>query len=412
VATAPFAWYHQLGPTEITLPKAAFVGAVIGALAAAFVDRTRRERSIEALRSNPAVWLLALFALLSALSVFWAGSQSDAARDALKWVWYAGVFALAAAMRASTNDASKIALATVVTATVVGLYGIWQNATLPPAAFVAGNGSVVGRIAATLEGPNQFVAYLETAIPVLLALLLFVRVRWLTLLAGSLALGLLVSDLLLTYSRGALWSCAAALIFIVGVYLWKRRGRAGYLEMARPAAAVAAAVVAVAVGAGIAHASITSLGWQHELWAPGLRDTTESAEERRRLWTCAATLFERHPILGVGAGNFADAKQECGAALAVPEHSNANQWYLETGADLGAVGLLLLAGFLITMLGAIRSSMWSEPFAIGAYAVLLAFVLHGFVDDVMTYPKAALTFFVLLGLIARWTRQGASAVQA
>jgi predicted membrane metal-binding protein len=64
------------------------------------------------------------------------------------------------------------------------------------------------------------------------------------------------------------------------------------------------------------------------------------------------------------------------------------------------VGLALLVAFLVGLLMSGRDrALWRSPVALGSYAVLIAFVLHGFVDDVVTYPKAALSFFVLMGLL-------------
>ena len=54
----------------------------------------------------------------------------------------------------------------------------------------------------------------------------------------------------------------------------------------------------------------------------------------------------------------------------------------------------------LAWLSSARSPMvWNDAVLLGAYAVMLAFVLHGFIDDVMTYPKAVLTFSLLAGLL-------------
>lgn len=401
IATAPFAWYHQAGPTELSVSKAAFIGAAAGVILNVAVDRGRLERAMFALKSTPGVAALAGFAAFCGLSIFWAASHTDAARDALRWSWYAGAFALTVVAVEDSRDRLRVAATLFITAAVVGLYGLWQNATVAPAAFVAG-GNVIGRIASTIEGPNQFGAYLETAIPVLLAVLLFAKLSRTAFAIGGLVLGLLYSDLLLTYSRGALVASAAATAFILIAYVWSRRAAA---SPARPGAVapLTAAVLACLVAAvviPVAHGSITLLGWQHELWSAGLSDKTDAVHDRRRLWLCASALFKRHPLGGVGAGNFADAQAECGDPRTISNRSNANELYLETAADLGAIGLALLAGFLGLMFAAARNrNMWTDPVAIGAYGALIAIVLHGFIDDVMPYPKAVLSFMVVLGMI-------------
>ena len=398
VASAPFAWYHQLGPTEITISKSAFVGAVIGIVWTLAADRDRRARAIVALRGSRALLPLVALALWSALSVFWAGTPDDAVRDALKWVWYAGVFALTAVSIEEPADGMKVLVAMFVTAAVVALDGLWQNATSAPAGFVAPGGAVVGRIAGTLEGPNQFGAYLVSAICPLLAVALFARLSGAATAAVSLLLGLLGADLVFTYSRGALWSCAVAVSAIAIAYVRSRRAGSP-LPLAVPAAFVVGVVL---IFVPVAHSAVGLSGWEHELLTPTASDTVDSAQRRVQLWTCAVELFAHHPVAGVGAGNFADSKEACGSALAGAEHFNANEWYLETAADLGTVGVAVLAAFLFALLSAGRvAQVWRDPVALGAYAVLIAFVLHGFVDDVMAYPKAALSFFVLTAMLPR-----------
>jgi len=402
VVTAPFAWYHQLGPTEISISKAAFVGVLIGIAIALARDPLRRRRAMWALRSNQAVLPLAALVVWSALSALWAGTPDDAIRDALKVLWYAGVFALTIVSIEEPGDGLKVVTAMFCAAAVVGIDGAWQHLTSAPAGFVAPGGEVLGRIAGTLEGPNQFGAYLESVIPSLLAVLLMGRIPRLAMVSGGLVLGLLIADLILTFSRGALWACSVAILGILIVYMRQRTARAGD---AAPLATLATVLLCVALmTVPIALLSIGTSGWEHELWTPTSRDSSDSATRRGQLWTCAIEVFERHPIVGVGAGNFADAKEQCPAELAGSEHFNANEWYLETAADLGIVGLLLLLAFLFALLWQWSDkTLWRRPVAIGSYAVLIAFILHGVVDDVMPYPKAALSFFVLMGLLRERT---------
>ena len=405
VVTAPFAWYHAIGPTDVTVSKAAFVGAVVGIVLRLSRSAELRSRAIAALKSNRALLPLAAFALWAAVSSMWSVSPLDSARDALKWIWYAGAYALTVVSLEEPGDGMRVLIAMFATGAVAGIDGLWQGVTSPPAGFVAPNGEVVGRIAATLEGPNQFGAYLETVIAPLVAVLAFVRVSWGVALAGGLLLGLLASDLLLTYSRGALLACSAALLFII-IAAFIVRGRiAGMVPGRAELGATTRQVLAIAflsasaVVVPVAASSIGTSGWQHEFAALG-GDTAPSEQRRVQLWTCAFEVFARRPLLGVGAAGFADAKQECGPTLAGPEHFNANEWYLETAADLGVVGVALLVAFIAALLYAWRDErLWTSAVSIGAFATVIAFVFHGFVDDVLTYPKASLTFFVIAALL-------------
>ena len=62
-----------------------------------------------------------------------------------------------------------------------------------------------------------------TAVGPLLAVLLFARLPKVVIAGASLLLGVLAADLLLTYSRGALWSCTGALVFLAIAYVRLRR---------------------------------------------------------------------------------------------------------------------------------------------------------------------------------------------
>lgn len=397
-ATAPFAWYHAVGPTLITVSKAAFVGAILGlAVAAALRPRVRAEFA-RALQGDIAPLALVAFAMLALASVSWSASKADAIRDAFKWLWYAGAFCVTAVSVRSTADAMRVAAVLFVSSAVVGFDGLWQSFTGAPDVFKAADGSLVPRIASTLEGPNQFGAYLETVIPVLLSVLLFARLHRIAFIAGSLLLGLLTSDMLLTFSRGAFWACAAGSVFVVAAYIWTRRNAdVQTLALLPKRGAVVAASVALFV-IPVAGAVLSPDALKHEFLATPT--ATASMSVRGQLWTCAESLIATSPIFGVGAGNFADRNASCALRLDAAWHGSANNWYLETAADLGVAGLALLAVFLGAMLLRARGSeLWSDPVAVGAYGAMLAIVLHGFVDDVMPFPKAVLTFFIVIAMI-------------
>jgi hypothetical protein len=402
-ATAPFAWYHSLGPTLVTLPKAVFVGALAGVLLRAAFDPSERIGMRDALFADRAPLAFVAFAAFGLISITWADGRADAARDALHWTWYAGAFCLTAATVRTSADAMRVAVVFLGSSVVVGLDGLWQTFAGAPDVFRAADGSLVQRVTSTLEGPNQFGAYLETVIPILLAILLFARVSRLAFIAGTLLLGLLASDLLLTFSRGAFWACAAGVCVVVAAYIWAKRYADSVTVSTLPKrGAVVAASVALFV-IPVAGANISLDGLRHEFLATP--SATYSMVARAQLWQCAESLIAAAPVIGVGAGNFADANARCANAPPTPWHGSANQLYLETAVDLGVVGLAILIAFLSIMLLRARSAeLWASPVAVGAYGALFALCLHGLVDDVFTFPKMALPFFVAIALIPAMRR--------
>jgi O-antigen ligase len=102
-----------------------------------------------------------------------------------------------------------------------------------------------------------------------------------------------------------------------------------------------------------------------------------SVAARLRMWTVAAHAAADAPLRGAGAGGFARTWL-LHRPVARPAH-NAHNLYLETLAELGLPGLLLLAGALGAPLVAARRERGHPliPAAVGAYT---AFLAHAAID--------------------------------
>ena len=131
-ATAPFAWYHALGPTLFTVSKAAFIGAFAGLLLAAVLRAQVRADVARVFRGDVAPVALVAFALLALVSIAWSAGRADAVRDSFKWLWYAGAFCITAVSVRSTADAMRVATVLFISSSVVGLDGLWQSFTGAP----------------------------------------------------------------------------------------------------------------------------------------------------------------------------------------------------------------------------------------------------------------------------------------
>ena len=98
-----------------------------------------------------------------------------------------------------------------------------------------------------------------------------------------------------------------------------------------------------------------------------------SSDGRNDLWRVAWRDAERHPYVGSGAGSY---KTEWIRNRANGfDASNAHSLYLETLAELGAVGL----GLLVVALGVPLVAAWKareHPLAAGAFAAYVAFLVH------------------------------------
>ncbi len=121
---------------------------------------------------------------------------------------------------------------------------------------------------------------------------------------------------------------------------------------------------------------------------------TKISTNRGEYWRVAVDSFAGDPLTGVGAGSYGvewrrERESEDFA-------QDAHTLYLETLAELGLVGGLLLATFLgAVLLGVARSgSDATDPIAPAAAACLAAFLVHVGLDWTWEFP--AVTLIALL----------------
>jgi O-Antigen ligase len=139
-----------------------------------------------------------------------------------------------------------------------------------------------------------------------------------------------------------------------------------------------------------------------------------SGSSRREYWSVAWRQYEGHPVLGSGAGTFERYWLEHRPAE-LPAR-DAHSLYLETLAELGPVGLGLLAVLLaLPVVAGIR--MRSRPLVPTALAAFAAYVVHAGADWDWEMPAVTLTGLLcgvslVLGSRTRRTRSFAAPARA
>jgi tetratricopeptide (TPR) repeat protein len=140
--------------------------------------------------------------------------------------------------------------------------------------------------------------------------------------------------------------------------------------------------------------SIATNAW-HSFKAPPSRVTTSlntrlfsfSGSDRAELWRVAIHDVRAHPILGSGAGTYAE--EWLANRRITTQVVNAHNLYLETLAELGPVGLALLLLVLVgPLLAAVRARR--RPLVPVAAAAYLAFLVHAAVDWDWQLPAVTL----------------------
>lgn len=124
--------------------------------------------------------------------------------------------------------------------------------------------------------------------------------------------------------------------------------------------------------------------------------STES--NRYAYWKVAVKAFAHHPVQGLGSGGFrVEWRRE--RKIADPA-IDAHSLYLETAAELGLVGLLLLAAFVLgTGAAALEARRRAPAATAGLLAALSVLALHAGLDWDWEMPALALVAIVLAGAL-------------
>jgi O-antigen ligase len=288
--------------------------------------------------------LVALAALsglgvLMATSGIWGIDGAEPAHEAQRCVLYV------AALAAFVLLARPGAAAALLTGVLTGIVGLAAMALTDRAVSPPPLDPYQGALLFEPVGYANALGILM-ALGVVLAIGLLLDVRGWTARAGlAAAAGVTLVALSLTASRAAFMATAAGLGALA-------------LLRARASRGVVVGVVVVVCLALAAGGSRADLGDRSSYWSVAIAEAAE------------------RPLLGSGAGSFDDSWREH-RPIPASVH-DAHSVYLETAAELGAVGLVfLLCALAAPLLTLARRRTTSAPAAGAAY---IAFLLHAGVD--------------------------------
>lgn len=379
VLVQPFALYGDLIHTTITLPKVGLVGVLLGL---ATLPRAWKFASGKATHTMLLAGALVLAATFITIVV--AAHHAPVLRETLKVAEYLLLFIAVRVAYALDPDVRIVRAACIAVAIVVSVLALSQEILGAPSGLWI-NGHQTPRIAGPLEGPNQLAGYFDIMIPLALALVVVTPDLW-----SSMALVLTIFADSLTFSRAGLLAASAGILIVLYVLRFKPVKHA-------IACIIAGAVMGISVVLGWAYAVHSA-----EIFrvTGGLRGTTEvsyagGVGTRSQLWHAALTLWKRHPVLGVGAGNF-ELEIPLTGIRGVRTHANSLylQSLVEGGIPLFAATLWLTYVSIATF----ARDRLRSPFILAAFAGSIAIALHQTVDVLVFYPKVGGWWWIVLAI--------------
>jgi len=298
--------------------------------------------------------LLVLVALLSVPLAIWKGGALDSTIELAKLI------VLLVLVTGLIDDDSKLNKLLWLQVTLLAWFtGTGLYAFLHGQFYALGKLERAEGLSSLAGGPNQLAGLLLSLLPFLIAQLRCnknVLVRILLIACGGLAIAVMV----LTGSRIAMLGLAALAVYYIAMSKHKILNLAATL--------VLGCVAWVCMPAMYQQRYLTVMNYA------GGGKLDPSNAYRLEIWQAGWRIFADHPVLGVGTGQFSTAFGLIYSHKAHGAWMNPHNLLIQVACELGLVGLLSFAYFLLQISRAIRSvlRMKSVPTARLNYEIAMA----------------------------------------
>lgn len=132
----------------------------------------------------------------------------------------------------------------------------------------------------------------------------------------------------------------------------------------------------------------------------------QNAEGRLPIWKDTLRLLAAYPVFGSGLGTYDSAFPQYQTASLDVDFNYAHNDYLQLATECGALGFLMLAGFVLILaaravrFGYERANRYTRYLAWGCTGAIVAIGLHSLTDYNTYIPANALTLAWILGIVA------------
>jgi O-antigen ligase len=376
---------------------------LVALLAAVWLARGVRRHELSVRAGWIAVLVLAMITL-ALLSIGYANDKSLAIKESLKWLELLLALVIVVDLAREVHATRWVIGAMFVAGAAEASYGAFQFVTDSGPSTFALQGAL--RAFGHFDQPNPFAGYLATMLPLAVCMALCRdNPRRFRLLATG-ASALLALGIALSQSRGAWLGVAVAATCLL--LAWSERTRRLLIPLG-----VGLGVTLLLALSGVLPATILDrLSQAVEYFGVfDVRTVEVTSEnwavvERMAHWQAGWYMFQDHPWLGVGAGNYADAYASYFIGSWREALGHAHNYYLNMLAELGILGgsvLLLLLGVIFRQFGGalIRSEPQRAHFArallAGVFGGLIVFCVHNLFDNLFVH-SVNIQIGVLFGL--------------
>lgn len=354
------------------------------------------------LRERPLINLPALavftgYGTVIALSMAWAEVWSVSKATTLDYIKDVVTVMLTLAFFNKKNALQVYVMASMAMLTLICLLCLYQYVSGDFSNDFAGFARFIydsHRLSGPIQDPNFFAANLVFFTPIALGMVLLSE-TWTTRLLGAFVFSILLTSIVLTASRGALVALALSLPFFV--FILERRTLLPLIGICFCLFAVSSLFLS------------EELVQRFELMFVSIDEgaiSDTAIEGRLASWAVAAELFIKHPLGGVGAGNYNLFFQDTAVDLGLifrGEGRSAHSLYLEILAETGLMGLLAFMAIAIAaMAGVVTSTRrlrqakqygpanLHATFGVGLFGFLVAMI---FLHD--SYPRLLYTLLAI-----------------
>ncbi|GIV95581.1 MAG: O-antigen polymerase [Herpetosiphonaceae bacterium] len=352
-------------------------------------------------------WIIYLFALMLG-AAFASYSVDQSIKELGRWLAAFLAFELTVAHITTRRRAFGLAACLLIAPLAAALVGLWQFATgTGPESFQIGP---YVRAYGPFGKPNPLAGYLNMAWPLAaaLALGLFISLAprregsgrplgrgqialrsAAVALCGLCALTLLAAEAA-TYSRGG-WLGTIAGLLTMAALAWGRPGPRTIWSAILLGVLLLALVLGgrqyLPAGIGSRIDSIVENVRIFDAAQASVNDENFAIVERMAHWQAGWRMFQTHPLLGVGPGNYYLAYKDFFVGRWYITQGHAHNYYIHIAAEAGIIGflayLLLIASVARQALRAVTAAdtTFARALAVGGCGIIAAVMMHNVFEN-------------------------------